>query len=213
LPQPLAEQLDVEEALAEPSLRRCALTRERRPKADLIRFVLSPAGEIVPDLKGTLPGRGVWLLADHDTVAEAVRRNVFAKALKGKVKVPANLPETVEQLLTEAAKGAFALANKTGEVVFGNAKVEQAIAKGKVLALVHALEAAPDGCRKLDSKLRAADPVARPPVRGLTTDELGLASGRSNVIHAALIQGGAARKFLATASRLERYCKGTAVIF
>jgi hypothetical protein len=37
-----------------------------------------------------------------------------------------------------------------------------------------------------------------------------LASGRTNVIHAALIQGGAARKFLAAASRVERYRKGQA---
>jgi len=35
-----------------------------------------------------------------------------------------------------------------------------------------------------------------------------LASGRTNVIHAALIQGGAARKFLAAAARVERYRKG-----
>ena len=41
-----------------------------------------------------------------------------------------------------------------------------------------------------------------------SADELGLASGKTNVIHAALIQGGAAAKFLASASRAERYRKG-----
>jgi hypothetical protein len=52
--------------------------------------------------------------------------------------------------------------------------------------------------------------MAPPPVRLITSDELGLASGRANVIHAAVIQGGAAQKFLAGASRLERYRKGGA---
>jgi uncharacterized protein len=52
--------------------------------------------------------------------------------------------------------------------------------------------------------------TAFPAVRALGTDELGLASGRTNVIHAALIQGGAALRFLAAASRLERYRKGSA---
>ena len=45
----------------------CALTRARRPKDELIRFVLGPDGTIVPDLKEKLPGRGVWLTAAHDT--------------------------------------------------------------------------------------------------------------------------------------------------
>jgi hypothetical protein len=103
------------------------------------------------------------------------------------------------------------LANKAGEAVFGHAKVEQGLAKGRVLALLHAREAAEDGCRKLDGKARAiSEGNAIPSIRALGVDELSLASGRPNVIHAALIQGGAARNVLAAASRLERYRKGRA---
>ena len=47
-----------------------------------------------------------------------------------------------------------------------------------------------------------------PVIAEFTGEELDLALGRSNVIHAALIQGGAARNVLAAASRLERYRKG-----
>ncbi len=95
-------------------------------------------------------------------------------------------------------------------MVFGNAKVEEAIAKAKVAALIHASDAAEDGCRKLEGKLRARRKGRRCPARWppFSADELGLASGRENVIHAALIQGGAARTFLAGASRAERYRKG-----
>jgi predicted RNA-binding protein YlxR (DUF448 family) len=192
------------------AVRRCALTRDRLPKQDLIRFVLAPSGEIVPDLKERLPGRGVWVTAAHDRVAEAAKRNVFARALKTDVKVPAELALKVDRLLAADALGALALANKAGEIVFGTAKVEEAIARGRSAALIHASDAAEDGCRKLDGKFRAnARDGAPPPTRLFTADELGLASGRTNVIHAAVIQGGAAANFLAGASRVERYRKGS----
>ena len=196
------------------TVRRCALTRERLPKQDLIRFVLAPDGEIVPDLKERLPGRGVWVTADHALVAEAAKRNVFARALKAHAKVPAGLADQVDRLLVEAALGALALANKAGEVVFGTAKVEEVIARVKVAALIHASDAAEDGCRKLDGRFRAAARGETPaPIRLFGADELGLASGKTNVIHAALIQGGAAAKLLASASRAERYRKGSAAAF
>jgi ribosomal protein L7Ae-like RNA K-turn-binding protein len=131
--------------------------------------------------------------------------------LKAEAKVPEGLAAQVDRLLADAALSALALANKAGEAVFGTAKIEEAIAKGRVLALIHAREAAEDGCRKLDGKfrgMRGETPV--PAVSAFTADELGLASGRTNVIHAALIQGGAALRFLAAASRVERYRKGSA---
>jgi predicted RNA-binding protein YlxR (DUF448 family) len=191
--------------------RSCAVTRVQRRKDELIRFVLGPDGTVVPDLKEKLPGRGVWLTAAQDTVASAVKRKVFSRALKADVKVPEGLPAEVERLLSDAALSALALANKAGEAVFGFAKVEEAIARGRVLALVHAREAAEDGSRKLDSKAFGAGggrPI--PVIRTFGTDELSLATGRTNVIHAALIQGGAAQRVLAAASRLERYRKGQA---
>jgi len=210
LRQAAAEQKREQDEAAE-SVRRCALTRVRRPKDELIRFVLGPDGVVVPDIKEKLPGRGVWLTAAHDKVADAGKRNVFKRSLKAEAKVPEGLAAQVDRLLTDAAVSALALANKAGEAVFGTAKIEEAIAKGRILALIHAREAAEDGCRKLDGKflgMRGETPV--PAVSAFTADELGLASGRTNVIHAALIQGGAALRFLAAASRVERYRKGSA---
>jgi hypothetical protein len=190
-------------------LRRCAVTRVQRSKDDLIRFVLGPDGTVVPDLKEKLPGRGVWLTAAHDTVGQAVKRKAFGRALKAEARAPEGLADQVGALLTEAALQAFGMANKAGEVVFGHIKVEDALSKGGVIALVHASDAAEDGCRKLDGKaLGTTQGRGFPTVRAFSADELSLASGRPNVIHAALIPGGAARKFLSAASRVERYRKG-----
>jgi uncharacterized protein len=205
------EQSETRQTRGTYTVRRCVVTRAHRRKDDLIRFVLGPDGSVVLDLKEKLPGRGVWLTAAHDTVAEAVKRKAFGRALKVEAKPAEGLAEHVDTLLAEAALGALAMANKAGEVVFGHAKVEEAFGKGRVLALIHARDAAEDGCRKLDGKARSVtEGRGIPAVRAFSADELGLASGRSNVIHAALIQGGAARKFLAAASRVERYRKGSA---
>ena len=95
---------------------------------------MAPTATIVPDLKERLPGRGVWVTADHAVVAEAAKRNVFARALKAASQGAAGLAAQVDRLLVEAALGALALANKAGEVVFGTAKIEEAIAKAKVAA-------------------------------------------------------------------------------
>ena len=209
--QAAAEQRQEGHGDAGDRVRACALTRVRRPKDELIRFVLGPDGTVVPDLKEKLPGRGVWLTAARDVVADAAKRNAFARALKTEAKVPQALAAEVEKRLVEAAISALSLANKAGAAVFGNAKVEEAIGRGRVLALIHAKEAAEDGCRKLDGKARGMpNGAAFPAIRAFDAGELGLASGRTNVIHAALIQGGAARNVLAAASRLERYRKGKA---
>jgi predicted RNA-binding protein YlxR (DUF448 family) len=210
LRQAAAEQRDEGQDGVDDGVRSCALTRVRRPKDALIRFVVGPDGTVVPDLKEKLPGRGVWLTADRDTLAKAAKRNVFARALKTEARVPDGLAALVDRLLADAALSALGLANKAGEAVFGHAKVGEALGKGRVLALVHASDAAEDGCRKLDGKakgLRAGSPI--PAIRAFGSDELSLASGRTNVIHAALIQGGAARKFLAAAARVERYRNGS----
>jgi uncharacterized protein len=191
-------------------LRRCAVTRAPRSKDDLIRFVLGPDGTVVPDLKEKLPGRGVWVTATRETVDQAVKRKAFGRALKAEANVPEGLANQVDGLLARAALRALGLANKAGDVVFGRAKVEEALSRGRVLALIHASDAAEDGCRKLDGKARSASQgCVIPTVRVFSADELSLASGRPNVIHAALIPGGVARKFLAAASRIERYRKGS----
>src|SRR3954452_3170639 len=96
------------------TMRMCAVTREVRPIGELIRFVVSPQGEIVPDLKRKLPGRGMWITASRRTVAEAVRRNQFSKGFKRKTRAEPPLPADTEALLVRSATEALAMAAKAG---------------------------------------------------------------------------------------------------
>jgi predicted RNA-binding protein YlxR (DUF448 family) len=188
--------------------RLCVATRTVKPLDALIRFVAGPGGEVVPDLKRRLPGRGVWVSASRSALREAIRRKAFGRGLKAGVQVPPTLVEDVEALLVRAARDGFSLANKAGLVVSGFSKVEAAIAGGQVEAVLHACDAAPDGVRKIGQALRRrhGDEVnGVPVVSALESSEMGLALGRSHVIHAALMKGPASRASLARFRALERY--------
>ena len=110
-------------------MRMCAVTREVRPIDELIRFVVSPEGTVVADLKRKLPGRGLWVSASRQAVAEAVRRNHFNKGFKRDLRVTAALPADTEALLVRGAIEALAMAAKAGQVVAGFGKVEDALAR------------------------------------------------------------------------------------
>ncbi len=198
-------------------MRMCAVTRQVRPIDELIRFVVSPQGEVVPDLKRKLPGRGMWISASHQAVAEAARRNQFSKGFKRQIRVTAALAADTEALLVRGVIDALAMVAKAGQVVSGFSKVEGALehqGRVQVLALIHASDGAADGIRKLDaqstalarSKAENSDQAREiPVVTVLTSEQLDLALGRSNVIHAALLAGSASKTFLSRSQILVRY--------
>ena len=103
--------------------RMCVVTRQVRPIGELIRFVVSPAGEVIADLKRKLPGRGLWISASHAAVADAVRRHQFSRGFKRDVRVSASLADETGQLLVRSAIDALAMVAKAGQVVSGFAKV------------------------------------------------------------------------------------------
>lgn len=184
----------------------CALTRTVRPEAELIRFVAAPDGTVVADLKAKLPGRGVWVGFSRQTVAEAVRRNVFARGLKATVKFGPNLPDEVAARLRDAALGRAGLARKAGAILAGFAKVEAAVGRGELAGLLIAADAAEDGRRKMEGAVRRRSGGGKLPVIDLfAAAELGLALGLPNVIHAAVLQSPAGRSFMEAVLRLQRY--------
>jgi predicted RNA-binding protein YlxR (DUF448 family) len=196
------------------TMRMCAVSREVRPADELIRFVLSPEGAVVPDLKRKLPGRGLWITASRARVAEAVRRNQFNRGFKRDVRAAQTLASDTENLLVRSATDALAMAAKAGQVVAGFAKVEEALSQGQakssLLALIHASDGAADGIRKLDAIVRQragnhGESAGFPVVTALTSAELDLALGRANVIHAALLAGPAGKTFLSRSQILVRY--------
>lgn len=177
--------------------RRCIVTGESQPKAGLIRFVVGPDAQVVPDLMGRLPGRGIYVVADRDAIAKAATKGLFSRAAKQVVKAPEGLAEQVEALLARRVIELLSLARKAGQAVTGYEKVKDWLVKGQAIALVQAS----DGSERGKSKLR-------PPERKngfigcLTSQEMGLAFGREHAIHAALAAGGLGLRVVEEAARL-----------
>jgi predicted RNA-binding protein YlxR (DUF448 family) len=182
-------------------MRMCIVSRQSLPEDELIRFVLSPDGEVVPDLARKLPGRGTWVELSRLKVEEAVRKNAFRRGFEGEARAPEDLAARVGQQLRQQALSYLMLARKAGQAVSGATKVEEALKRGPVKVLLHAVEAAEDGCRKIN---RAALPETVISA-AFTSAEMDLAFGRANVIHAAVAAGSLASRLAYHIGRMERF--------
>ena len=108
--------------------RRCALTNEVKPAADLVRFVVGPDGVLVPDTDAKAEGRGVWISIGETFVAEAVKRKAFARSLKENVTVPDDLPGLTRRRLEQRFVASLQMARKAGQLLTGALKVKSATA-------------------------------------------------------------------------------------
>ena len=199
-----------DEACEDPRHRLCAATRQPRPTADLIRFVEGPDGAIVPDLRQKLPGRGIWVTADRASLEAAIKTKAFQRSLKHPVIAGAGLPALVDSLLQKLALDALSFVNKAGALVLGFERVLEAVGGGKAAAMVHASDAAADGVRKLDGRCKAGltEGQALKTIDCFSNEQLSLALGRPNVVHAALFEAPAARNFIEQTERLLRFRLG-----
>jgi uncharacterized protein len=186
----------------------CALTRAVMPVDAMIRFVVSPAGEVVPDVKRKLPGRGLWITGTREAVMEAVKRNVFARGFRRHVRTAADLADAAERLMQRAALDALAIAGKAGLVTAGFAKVEAALGGDDIVALIHAADASAEGRRKLDAtrQRKMIEKTREIAIVDIFSGwQLDLALNRTNVVHAALLAGPGAATFLDRIARLQRF--------
>ncbi len=177
--------------------RKCVATGEVRPKSGLIRFVAGPDGQVVPDVLGKLPGRGVYVSAERSALETAVKKNLFARGLKTQLRVPESLVEDVHRQLSRRVIELISLARKSGRAVAGYEKVKDILAKEEAEVLIQAS----DGSERGKSKL--STPHFGTYIGFLTADELGMAFGRETVIHAALASGGLTKRVVEEAQRLK----------
>lgn len=185
--------------------RTCIVTRQAGPAGAMIRFVASPDGVVVPDLRERLPGRGAWVTAERARVATAVKQRRLQKALGVEGPVSPDLPDEVERLMLSAAAGALSMARKAGEAVAGFARVEEALTGARAIALIHAPRAGEDGQAKLAAAARRTGGSEIAVLRCFGPAQLDLAFGRTNVIHAALLAGPAGDNALQRARAVARY--------
>jgi len=165
-------------------------TGEIKQPDQLIRFALSPDGDVTPDIGGKLPGRGVWVSADRVSLEAAIKTKGFARGFKRQVQVQDDLVNLVETLLRQRALGLIRMALKSGNILMGFDQVKAGAQSRPLAWRIEALDGSADGRGKIRVITKAVSremEVAMPGVVGcFSSDELGLALGRDRIVHMAL---------------------------
>ena len=167
-----------------------------------MRFVVGPERVIVPDLAQNLPGRGLWVTPDYDSITTAIRKNLFAKAAKEQVKASPDLLDLIARLLRQRCLSFLGLARRAGLVVLGQPQVEAALKEGSLALLVLADDAGQSLYNRRDVPVCAI----------FTRDELGMIFGHEQIVYAGLARDAMTDKLKAEWERLTALTKAKADI-
>jgi len=190
--------------------RRCIISGERAPKTGLTRLALSPEGLVAPDVRARAPGRGAWIGVDRVTfdaaLAKGKVKGLLARAFKtSAITVPDDLGVQLEANLRRATLDRFGIEARSGAILLGGEKIEQAARAGQLAALFHADDAAPDGRRKLDQAWRVGRGLEGTGATGLVLGAdraiLGSALGRETVVHIGITDKASAARIMALVER------------
>ena len=198
---PRQKALDSQDETRKSPMRQCAVTRESRSQHALIRFARSPDGIVVPDLAGKLPGRGVWITGDRETLEKGLKSGVFSRAFKARSEPVDGLIELVEQQLLQRCVGLLGLARKGGHAVIGYDQVRAALRKSKPDWLIEATDGGEDGRNKVHALAKALYKQVNT-AGALTSAELGMAFGRGSVVHALIEHAPVSQSFALAYRRL-----------
>jgi hypothetical protein len=190
--------------------RRCIVTGDLGDRGALLRFVVGPNGEIVPDIEARLPGRGLWLTPRRDIVERALSKRAFARAARRPVAAPPELADRIETLLTRRCCEGVGLARRAGIAIGGFDRVAEAVRRGGAALLLSALDAGENGRGKL-AALSIGLGHDVPMASVLTADELGAAFGRERMVHVGIGGGPLCRRLLLDLTRLSGFRNGAAV--
>lgn len=118
--------------------RTCLGCRQVKHQSDLIRFVRSPDGAVLVDLKGRLPGRGAYLCNSRECLAAAVSRQQFNRAFRCECQ-PIDLSELTDQVaraLLRQLANLLGMARKSANVVAGSNAVLDALTRNKPMSVI-----------------------------------------------------------------------------
>ena len=194
--------------------RRCILTGDVRPRAELMRLVRAESGLVLPDLQARAPGRGAWIGVDRAGLQEALEKGrlkgALARAFKtGELDIPHDLADRIETGLVRLFLDRLGLEKRAGALISGSHALNEAARGGALFALMHASDASEDGRRKLDQAWRVGSDREGSQLRGtvlpLDREALSVALGRANVVHLGITQRGSAQRVEGVLNRLVRF--------
>ncbi len=195
----------------------------------MIRFVVGPDRQIVPDLAARLPGRGIWLSASRDVLESGSLQEdgrqtgkrptgkqddgpnrhltrAFARAARGPVSVPSDLSEMLQAALVRRIGECLGLARRAGQAVAGYEKAREAVGTGRYRLVLHASDGSEAERKRFLSGFGPEITVIDP----LPGEALGRVFGRDYVVHVAVAAGKLAESLVVEAGRLAGLRNGSA---
>ena len=224
----------------------------------MIRFVLGPDRQVVPDLAAKLPGRGMWLSASADVIVsdtvsgdgviapdpraglegggqdstlgggslrgnrhrdagpvagkpaggrgglatDKVLARAFARAARGPVTLPPDLPGLLRSGLRQRITGSLGLARRAGQAVAGFEKAREMVGVGRAGLLVQAEDGSAAERARFLSAVGAGRAAGLTVIDPLPGADLGRVFGRDHVVHVAVAPGKLAESLVVDAGRL-----------
>ncbi len=156
--------------------RTCVACRQSASRDELVRLVRAPSGELVVDLKGSLPGRGAWVHPTRACVGKLQSHGgILGRTLRGQVDT-AGLEVAMREAILHHVLNALSLAAAAGSLVGGRDVLEKALREQRIVAVVVASDASERTLRALQQVASEQVPFTPLP---LDRDSLGARVGRA----------------------------------
>ena len=158
--------------------RTCIGCRGVFKKDDVVRIVAGPSGVVI-DYREKLPGRAAYICPRRECIHQALGRASLSRALHAKVESPVE-QDFIAMLSAhgmDKIKSLIVMAAKAGMLTSGYSAVHDAVEKGRVEALLFAVDLA-DGTRE---KITGSGAAPKRQATLLTKDEMGLLLNRELV--------------------------------
>ena len=185
--------------------RSCLGCRTSKDKSLLLRFVLTPEMEILPDLENRLPGRGAYTCVNQRCLAAAIDQRQFKRSFKHDVTVmpTEQFVEFVRKQLHGRIIGLIGLANKAGLITGGGSMVMDVLKSKKKPGLVIV---ATDVSEAIGSKIIHAAAGHHVPDRtAVTKDDIGAILGKAPRSAIAVASGGFVAQLMKAIDRYKNF--------
>lgn len=180
--------------------RRCVACRGQVERDDGVRLTVDPAGCLVVDLRGRLPGRGAWIHPVRDCVAAVMNKpSLLGRTLRTPSLDTSALGTMLRERVVAAAMNGLSQAAAAGAIVGGADRLGASLSAREVRVVVVATDASERSVR--DLRRAAPDEV---PFVGLPLDRqaLGVRVGTGPRAAVGVRPGRASRHLLSQLDRL-----------
>ena len=154
------------------------ITKELMNRSELIRFVRGPERRVFADLSENLPGRGMWVKGDKESLQTAIDQKLFNKACHSDCQIEDAFIEGVASLLQKRVLNLISLSKKCGALSLGFDKVMENAKEAKLSIFIIASDSGEDGKHKIEHHLSEDNIV----IDKFTGAELQAALGQDSVV-------------------------------